>query len=329
MSCLACGATKPPRASGLTYVGDSASVSSELVVCEQCGLGRLQPPPLAKSLNAFYNDVGYRVPGSVFGVLTDSLLDSLVAVRCRRVERALRQKGVVASGASSAPRLLDVGCGKGRFLRAATLAAWNAEGVEPWPPSAVQARERSGAPVTDGTLADARFPDARWDAATMWHVLEHVPDPDGVIAELSRVVRPGGVLAVAVPNFGSWQARMFGATWYHLQLPGHLFHFSPKALRSMLERHGFRVVRRTRHSFDLGYFAMVASVAGRLLGDGNALVRILKPGGKWTGRARKLLMASAVLIALLPLSIPFLAVEAIGSLFGAGGDLEIYAVRDV
>jgi hypothetical protein len=133
-----------------------------------------------------------------------------------------------------------------------------------------------------------------------------------------------------VPNWGSLQARLFRARWFHYQLPGHLFHFTPRALTMLLERNGFRVARRYRHSPDHGYFAMLVSLGNLLSGTENGLMLALKPGaaserGGRIGRAARGLGLLG-LVALVGL--PFLAAEFAASLLGAGGEIEMYAVRE-
>ena len=79
----------------------------------------------------------------------------------------------------------------------------------------------------------------------IWHVLEHLHDPKGALLEARRILRPGGRLVVAVPNFSSLQARWAGAAWFHLDLPRHLWHFPLAALRRLLADCGFEIRRST------------------------------------------------------------------------------------
>jgi hypothetical protein len=76
---------------------------------------------------------------------------------------------------------------------------------------------------------------------TFWHVLEHLDDPVDVLTRLRTYVKPGGVVLAAVPNFGSWQARLTGASWLHLDIPRHLYHFTQRSLAKTFEAAGFRV----------------------------------------------------------------------------------------
>ena len=97
-------------------------------------------------------------------------------------------------------RLLDVGCGNGRFLAQMRGLGWEVVGVEPDPEAARIAKERFGLEVFQDTLEEAKFPNDSFDAITMNHVIEHVPDPVGLLAESRRILKPGGKLVVVTPN---------------------------------------------------------------------------------------------------------------------------------
>jgi SAM-dependent methyltransferase len=98
-------------------------------------------------------------------------------------------------------------------------------------------------------LKDAEYPTGSFDQIIIWHVLEHVSDPVGTLREAHRILKPGGRLIVAVPNFSSLQARCTGAAWFHLDLPRHVHHFPLPALRQLLTLTGFQV--RSVHHFSL------------------------------------------------------------------------------
>ena len=137
-------------------------------------------------------------------------------------------------------RLLDVGCGNGRFLALVRALGWQAAGVEPDPRSAAVARRVSGADV-HASLAEGGFPAESFDVITMNHVLEHVADPVATLAECRRLLKPAGRLGVAVPNWRSLDHRVFGAHWHALEPPRHLLMFDRRSLAGLLGRAGFAV----------------------------------------------------------------------------------------
>lgn len=138
-------------------------------------------------------------------------------------------------------RLLDVGCHIGVFVEIAGERGWDACGVEPSRWAAAQAQAR-GLQVITSTLRQAAFPPDSFDVVTMWDVIEHLPDPRGEITEVYRILKPGGLLAVHTINIESLFARLMGHHWPWL-MEMHLFYFSPRTLRRMVEEVGFRVMR--------------------------------------------------------------------------------------
>jgi 2-polyprenyl-3-methyl-5-hydroxy-6-metoxy-1,4-benzoquinol methylase len=139
-------------------------------------------------------------------------------------------------------RLLDVGAAGGAFVEQALARGFDAEGIEPTPEFAAFARESLGVPVRATTVEHADLPAASLDVATMWHVLEHVPDPVGVLALLHRALRPGGIVAIEVPNAAGHLARSQGRAWASLEPEVHVNQFGPRSLRVALERAGFDVI---------------------------------------------------------------------------------------
>ena len=154
--------------------------------------------------------------------------------------------------------LLDVGCGGGEFLARARALGWRVLGVEPDPRAADVARSVRGLDVRQGLLEEQRFPDARFDAVTSSHVLEHVHDPLAFLRECGRVVKPGGRVVAITPNIGSLGRRRLGASWIGLDPPRHLHLFSCATLRRLAERAGLEVlvarssVRNAEFSWLLG-----------------------------------------------------------------------------
>ena len=139
-----------------------------------------------------------------------------------------------------AGRLLDVGAAGGAFVAEAARAGFEARGIEPVASFARLAREQLGVDVRDGRLEDAEL-DPPSDVITMWHVLEHVPEPLSALARLAVGLTPGGVVAVEVPNADSAVARHMGPAWPSLEPEVHVNQFTPASLRLLLERAGLDV----------------------------------------------------------------------------------------
>jgi 2-polyprenyl-3-methyl-5-hydroxy-6-metoxy-1,4-benzoquinol methylase len=137
-------------------------------------------------------------------------------------------------------RLLDIGCHIGVFLEEAEARGWEAWGVEPSRWAVEQARARS-LQVIQGTLADAALPDGYFDVATLWDVIEHLPDPMRELRRVAGLLRPGGWVCIHTIDVGSFFARVMGRRWPWL-MEMHVYYFSRDTLAAMLERANFRVI---------------------------------------------------------------------------------------
>jgi SAM-dependent methyltransferase len=163
-------------------------------------------------------------------------------------------------------RLLDFGCGGGAFLKRMHEQGWQVTGVDASPDAVRRVREHLGLRALVGSLPNRGLEGAEFDVITLWHSLEHVHDPLTVLREALRLLAPAGKLVVAVPNIESRPFHWFGPSWFGLDLPRHLTHFSPHTLKEMLIKAGFAVgsVRMLRHSDWLRSSVKIASRNGRL-----------------------------------------------------------------
>jgi SAM-dependent methyltransferase len=154
------------------------------------------------------------------------------------VRRAWLDRQVMYLPARPAGRLLDVGCGNGSMLQRLSEFGWQVEGVD-FDPDAVQQARARGLSVRLGALHDQAYPDERFDAITMSHVVEHVHDPLALLRECHRILTAGGRLALVTPNADSLGHTLFGAAWRGLEPPRHLHVFRRSALRALARRAGF------------------------------------------------------------------------------------------
>ncbi len=143
--------------------------------------------------------------------------------------------------------LLDIGCSSGCFLETMRSSSWGLHGIEISPSIAETAKERSGAQVFVGDIQAAPFPRGSFDVITCFHVYEHLYEPLKVMAKVRDWLKPGGIFYFLVPNIDSAAARVFGRYWYGLELPRHLFHFSPTSLRIIAKMSGLEEVSLSTH----------------------------------------------------------------------------------
>lgn len=141
-------------------------------------------------------------------------------------------------------KLLDVGCGAGTLLHRMRSLGWSVTGIDFDAKAIEHVKAQYGPGITalHSNLFDARFPDASFDAITMSHVIEHVPDPVALIAEARRILTVGGRLIITTPNIQSYGHGRFGDSWWGLDSPRHLQVFSLSALKKCARSAGFETV---------------------------------------------------------------------------------------
>jgi SAM-dependent methyltransferase len=148
-------------------------------------------------------------------------------------------------------RLLDVGCGLGHLLSGVD-PRWERHGIEISEYAAERATEHGV--IFHGDLTSANYPDRFFDVVTLYHVIEHMEDPERELREIKRVLKPGGWLIAGTPNFDSACARRFGDNFRLLHDVTHISLFSAESLRRLLEDNGFSVDWEDYPFFDTRYF---------------------------------------------------------------------------
>ncbi|MBK9963621.1 MAG: class I SAM-dependent methyltransferase [Holophagales bacterium] len=312
MSCAACGSAD--RVIRLD-LGDGF----QLAECTRCGLVSTSPALPGSEIGRYYPESYYGEKNRRFHPVLESLIRVFRSRRCRAIE-AFAPKG----------RIIDVGCGRGVLLGLMRDRGWETHGVEVSETAAHHAREILGLSVWVGEFADSPHPPASVDAVVIWHVLEHLLDPVAALAKAAEVIRPGGVLVVAVPNFESWQAGFSGRHWFHLDVPRHYHHFRTPVLRRLLEEHGFSVETVRHFSLEQNPYGWIQSLLNRLGFRFNLLYDILK---NETARSEPHpIRAHPLQAALMFVALPAVAAVS-GLLFllevaaRRGGTVEFYARR--
>jgi SAM-dependent methyltransferase len=206
-----------------------------VALCSACGCGWTLPPASDDELASFYPDSygAYQLEVGFLGRVQRTGLRVLLDYALRRPP--LRSISRLPPG-----KLLDIGCGRGDLAGAFVRHGWRVVGVDPSASACELARTR-GVSALVGTLGTVALEDGSFDGVVMTHSLEHVTDPRTELARILRLLRPGGLLVISVPNFGSWQRYRYGPDWFPLELPRHRTHFTTGSLRLALEREGFEI----------------------------------------------------------------------------------------
>lgn len=315
--------THPPRCPACGRdAGAEALPSAEpgftVLRCPDCGLGRTWPPPPPEEIGKWYPEVYYGKGNVRFNPLFE------VLVRWFRRRRAAVLHNRVPHGP-----VLDVGCGRGLMLGYLRDLGYEPHGVEFSETAAWHARNVLKIPVAVEDFTRGPGDRDRYNAVVFWHSLEHFANPVAAVARAHDALKPGGLLAVAVPNYDSWQARAFGRHWFHLDVPRHYFHFGARSLEAVLARHRFRIVQMDHFSFEQSPYGVLQSLYNALGLRFNLLYSLLKDPTARTESASahpfQTLAIAALLPVLLPVSILLAFLEAP---LRSGGTIEVYALKE-
>lgn len=151
-------------------------------------------------------------------------------------------------------KVLDVGAGTGSLIKYLRDQGWQAEGVEPNKKAQNIAKDK-GVDLKS-SLHDVE--ENNFDVITLWHVLEHLPDLDKAISDISKKLRSKGVVFIAVPNFRSYDAQHYGSYWAAYDVPRHLWHFSQHSIQAIFSRKGFSLLKVKPMIFDAFYIAKLS-----------------------------------------------------------------------
>ena len=231
--------------------------------CIDCGSGYLNPRPTPESIGlaygTYYTHEESQIRGRAF-IFLRSMVNGYLNTRYEtdyddafhlgnvltRILLPLRRKAdhIVRhlKPENHGDRLLDIGCGNGSYLREAKRMGWDPTGLDP-DPASLGVSGADGYQVVKGILPGIRFQTNQFDAITMSHSIEHMHFPLEALREVHRILRPGGRLWIATPNFSSIGHRRFRENWVALDPPRHLMLFTQNSLRGLLERSGFKNIQ--------------------------------------------------------------------------------------
>ncbi|MHB8524811.1 MAG: class I SAM-dependent methyltransferase [Candidatus Acidiferrales bacterium] len=200
----------------------------DLMRCSTCSCVWLASPPKSAEMLIHY-DADYHRAIMAAGEKSAS-------------SRWRKQRELIAKNKQGGA-ILDIGCSSGGFLGTMAGGSWKLFGIEMEAQTAEKAKSATGAEVFVGDALDAPFPAESFDVITCFDVLEHVYEPRRFLVKVLEWLKPGGIFYAALPNIDSWEARLLGTYWYGLELPRHLFHFSPRSLRYAMTSVGFQEIK--------------------------------------------------------------------------------------
>ena len=207
----------------------------EIWQCDNCTLRFTQNIPDIDAIGRYYQSENYISHSDSNKGTINNLYHK---VRKRTLVK--KRKLVEQFTGKKKGKILDVGSGIGAFLDTMAKDGWEVTGLEPEPGARNKARELYNIDTLPANEI-YKLPEQSFDAITLWHVLEHVHDLHGYMTTLKNLLRTGGKLFIAVPNYKSYDAKHYGQYWAAYDVPRHLYHFSPKAMVKLWNIHRMQV----------------------------------------------------------------------------------------
>lgn len=239
----------------------------QILKCDQCGLLFTTPRPSPDVIGKYYLSTDYYSHQQNKKGLVPRIYESVKSLN-------IKKKASYALCGLPKGKLLDIGCGVGDFLCHVKALGWEVAGIEPSESARSIASERLGfLPLLPSE--SAVFPDHSFDVITLWHVLEHVDDLKSQTSELKRLLKPGGRLVIALPNFQSFDCQYYKQNWAAWDVPRHLNHFSPDVIQSIICSLDFKFLDNQKLKWDAYYISFLSE---RYLGHSLPLLR-----GAWVG----------------------------------------------
>ena len=215
------------HADGHSLVATTTSYGTapaDIVRCRSCGHMQVAHFPAEAELDEAYEEVS-----------EGAYLDEESGQRATALQALERIERHVEPGA-----ICDLGCWVGFLLAEAEARGWEAWGVEPSRFAAEFARDHFGLRVQQSTLEAADLPQDHFRAVVLGDVIEHLPDPGAALDRIGRLLQPGGVVYLTLPDAGSQTARLLRSRWWSV-IPTHVQYFTRRSLALLLERRGYGV----------------------------------------------------------------------------------------
>ena len=271
--------------------------------CSRCRISWTQPVPA--NLEPYYPRSYRRY---------NAIIIAILKFLYRR--RVARWNGLFSKPGTA----LELGCGDGFMLNALRSFGWAVSGTERTEEMAQFAREHFGLTVFVESTHPIP-PGQTFDLVIMFQVLEHLADPMPQLRRAHSLLAPGGRLIIGVPNFASWQAAYGKDGWFHLDVPRHLFHWSPDSLREAASRCDMKVDSISFASIEHDPYGWVQTILNRQFKNGNRLTRLLMRAEPWrTGDIVTLILAAL-------LTIPAFILAGISWLCGRGAIMQAVLSR--
>jgi len=224
----------------------------QIAQCRDCGFQFTQDYPDEKEIGRYYESEEYVSHSNTSKGLVNYLYQLARKYMLRRKLRIVNKITAKKNGS-----LLDIGSGTGHFADTMKRSGWQVKGVEINDRAGEFSKSQFGLDVISPDEISSLTPES-FDCITLWHVLEHFHDPFRYAADIHRILKPGGVCIIALPNSDSFDALHYKEYWAAYDLPRHLWHFSPATFRLFAEKTGFRLKEIKSLPLDVFYISALS-----------------------------------------------------------------------
>lgn len=239
------------------WLKDEFLTKEDFHICEclNCGLLYTMPRPTKEKIGKYYKSQEYYSHQENNTGFIPRVYEAVKKVN-------LRHKYTLATKGLTVGKLLDIGCGVGDFLHTAEEKGWECIGVEPSEEAKAIARKRIKANVVDSADLE-QMADQSFDVITMWHVLEHVDNLKWQVEQLQRLIKPGGRIVIAVPNYKSYDGQYYKEHWAAYDVPRHLNHFNKSVINKIFKSKGLQLQVTDKLIWDAYYISFMSEQYSR------------------------------------------------------------------
>jgi 2-polyprenyl-3-methyl-5-hydroxy-6-metoxy-1,4-benzoquinol methylase len=224
----------------------------EIFECPQCGLRFTKDAPSGDQIGPYYQSEDYISHSNTRRGFVNSLYHQVRSRTLASKYHLLKQATGLKQGLH-----LDIGAGTGAFVQYMNHHGWKSEGIEPDENARARAQMYHQTKLLPATAFN-HFPPESFDAISLWHVLEHVHDLYPYLNHIKNLLKPNGIVFIAVPNYTSYDAVKYGADWAAYDVPRHLYHFSPASMKWLLKATGFQLKEMVPMWWDSYYISLLS-----------------------------------------------------------------------
>lgn len=224
----------------------------DIFECTACGLAFTQNVPDEKEIDRYYESPTYISHSNTSKGFVNRVYHIVRRIMLQKKARKVEMLTGLKNG-----RLLDYGAGTGHFARLMETRGWSVTAIEKNGKARELALKEFGFEMRPVEALSA-IKDRELDVVTMWHVMEHIQEPDKMWDELHRILDDRGIAIIAVPNSASYDALKYKEYWAAYDVPRHLWHFTPGTIAQWGEKHGFVLDGQYTMPFDGFYISMLS-----------------------------------------------------------------------